>query len=347
MIERAKQAIEDLNGIRGARKHKAIWHNLICARWLEACSLAQEKGYAVSTPSGTIALLSQLYISKPKNNNLRKSRALRDFCLELIEEAESGRNVRLELEEVAQILQLTDTHDNIIVKPTLKQKKKAAEIIRKHKAQGLRTEEYSSAVKATAATTHTRGTVLLAPARDPWFRSSTLKNRASELREELPPPDGENRAEWIYYIDELQRRWPAPLSATDIHKISGRPVRLCAAMSRDWRDLLSKGITEDQRRSLALSLSAEAEAIAREALALCSGSDDARVKAAALKLALDSLGRRQSLAGLDKVSLEAKIEARNTSWTEQAAAAGLSPEDLRKIGDITSAAMSKQSLKEK
>jgi hypothetical protein len=92
---------------------------------------------------------------------------------------------------------------------------------------------------------------------------------------------------------------------------------------------------------MALSMGAEAEAIAREALALVQSSGDERIKATGLKLALDSLARRQSLIGADKVALEARVEVQQGSWTEHAAAAGLSAADLRQIGDITSRALSK------
>jgi hypothetical protein len=93
---------------------------------------------------------------------------------------------------------------------------------------------------------------------------------------------------------------------------------------------------------MALSLGAEAEAIAREALALVQSSGDERIKAGGLKLALDALARRQSLIGADKIALEARIEVNQGSWTEHAAAAGLTGDELRQIGDIASRALSRR-----
>jgi hypothetical protein len=93
---------------------------------------------------------------------------------------------------------------------------------------------------------------------------------------------------------------------------------------------------------MALSMGAEAEAIAREALALVQSSGDERIKATGLKLALDSLARRQSLIGADKVALEARVEVQQGSWTDHAAAAGLTGDELRQIGDIASRALSRK-----
>ena len=154
------------------------------------------------------------------------------------------------------------------------------------------------------------------------------------------------RASWIAYVDQVARRWPAPLTAQDLNKITGAPMRWTQAILKDWRALLERGITEDQRRSMALALGAEAEAIAREALALVQSSGDERLKAAGLKLALDSLARRQSLIGADKINLEARVEVNSGSWTDHAAAAGLTGDELRQIGDIASRAISRESQEE-
>ena len=45
----------------------------------------------------------------------------------------------------------------------------------------------------------------------------------------------EMRAEWIRWIDDVARRWPAPLSAQDLAKISGAPMNWCVAMLEEWR----------------------------------------------------------------------------------------------------------------
>ena len=98
---------------------------------------------------------------------------------------------------------------------------------------------------------------------------------------------------------------------------------------------------------MALTMTAEAEAIAREALALVESSGDERIKATGLKLALDSLARRQSLIGADKVALEARVEVQQGSWTDHAVAAGLTGDELRQIGDIASRALSRKDEEEK
>ncbi len=203
--------------------------------------------------------------------------------------------------------------------------------------------------------------VLIAPASDPYYRHQPLVDLAQGIARELPPPDlpdfpirqeftgrapSTTRAAWIAYVDEVARRWPAPLNAHDLNKITGAPVRWTQQIIKDWRALLERGITEDQRRSMALALSAEAEAIAREALALVQSSGDERLKAAGLKLALDSLARRQSLIGADKINLEARVEVSSGSWTDHAAAAGLTGDELRQIGDIASRAISRESQDE-
>ena len=202
--------------------------------------------------------------------------------------------------------------------------------------------------------------LIIAPSSDPYARHQSLLDLAQGIAQELPPPrlpdhkigrqytgvaPGETRAAWISYIDQVARRWPAPLTSQDLHRITGAPETWTSRILVEWKALLERGITEDQRRSMALSMSAEAEAIAREALALVQSSGDERLKAAGLKLALDSLARRQSLIGADQISLAAPVEVTETSWTEHAAAAGLSAEDLKDIGDIASRAMSRQNKK--
>lgn len=132
------------------------------------------------------------------------------------------------------------------------------------------------------------------------------------------------------------------MTAHDLAKVTGAPVAWTHKLVGEWRALLERGITEDQRRSMALSMGAEAEAIAREALALVQSSGDERIKATGLKLALDSLARRQSLIGADKVALEARIEVSQGNWTDHAAAAGLTGDELRQIGDIASRALSRK-----
>ena len=111
-------------------------------------------------------------------------------------------------------------------------------------------------------------------------------------------------------------------------------------------DLREELVLEDLARARDRERAAEDDGaghlVAREALALVQSSGDERIKATGLKLALDSLARRQSLIGADKVPLEARIEVTQGSWTDHAAAAGLSGEELRQIGDIASRALSRK-----
>ena len=199
--------------------------------------------------------------------------------------------------------------------------------------------------------------VIIAPASDPYYRHQSLVNLAQSIAQELPPPSlpdhtigkeftgrasGDLRATWLDYIDQVSRRWPGPFTAHDLTKITGAPVRWTFKLMEEYRALLERGITEERRRSMALTMTAEAEAIAREALALVESSGDERIKATGLKLALDALARRQSLIGADKIALEARVEVTSGSWTDHAAAAGLTGDELRQIGDIASRAISRK-----
>jgi hypothetical protein len=129
---------------------------------------------------------------------------------------------------------------------------------------------------------------------------------------------------------------------------------MCPAVPRNWlasilgqyREILARGLSEERRRELALGMVGEAEAIAREALRLSAESEDERVKMAALKLGLEALGRRSSLAGLDKISLELRAEVQGARSPEEVARAmGLSPDALSAIGDAASAALSRKEIK--
>ena len=183
------------------------------------------------------------------------------------------------------------------------------------------------------------------------YKSFARSQREDRLRESIPIPhlpddprewlrDGEMRSNWIVYIDEIARRYPVPLSPREIHRISEAPLRFCNSVFKEWKGLLAKGITEQDRRGLAIALSMEAEAIAREAMLLATSSEDDRVSMAGLKLALDSLDRRTSLLGLDKIALEMTVSHKGLSWEAQAKEAGLTDQDLKAIGDIASKALS-------
>ena len=203
------------------------------------------------------------------------------------------------------------------------------------------------ATSRPASQSHGR-THVLYPAQ---YKSFARSQREDRLRESIPIPhlpddprewlrDGEMRSNWIVYIDEIARRYPVPLSPREIHRISEAPLRFCNSVFKEWKGLLAKGITEQDRRGLAIALSMEAEAIAREAMLLATSSEDDRVSMAGLKLALDSLDRRTSLLGLDKIALEMTVSHKGLSWEAQAKEAGLTDQDLKAIGDIASKALS-------
>ena len=156
----------------------------------------------------------------------------------------------------------------------------------------------------------------------------------------------EERALWVRWIDELSMSWAGPLTATDLHHISGAPSRWCLAMLREWRAHLAQGLTMDQRRSMVLSLTREAEAIAREALALHATAEDERAKGGALKLALDALDRRARIVGADKVELERPAQTTAPTWEAHAGELGLDDDDLKAVADIASRALSRRSLDE-
>jgi hypothetical protein len=151
------------------------------------------------------------------------------------------------------------------------------------------------------------------------------------------------RGRWIAWIAEVQARWPAPLRLSDLCEICpGVPKSWLAAVHGEHREILARGLTEERRREIAVSMIGEAEAIAREALSLAAQSEDERVKMASLKIGLDALGRRSALAGLDRVSLELRAEVQGARTPEEVARAmGLSPEALAAIGDAASAALSR------
>lgn len=393
-IERSKAHHAELTSIRGCTQaHHPLWRALLSYRWSTALSLAQDQGYTgVRTARGLAHQLCDHYRSR--GGAKRRVEALRDYISTMESEAESGRDLSTEFDELAQLWEVPNVAPSI--KPTRRQKREVDE--RDKQIQRLRRQqeraqrkrerevkesgsgngngngngngESTRATEPPARLTHAREDqsasgpepralerLIIAPASDPYARHQALIDLASDIARELPPPSlpdhpigrqytgvaaPETRAAWIDYVDQVARRWPGPLNAHDLARITGAPVRWTNKIVGEWKALLERGLTEDQRRSMALAMSAEAEAIAREALALVQSSGDERLKAAGLKLALDSLARRQSLIGADQISLQAPVEVSSGDWTEQAAAAGLSAEDLKDIGDIASRAMSRR-----
>lgn len=185
------------------------------------------------------------------------------------------------------------------------------------------------------------------------YKPHALNKREQRLRDEIPAPavpvdpktwmtSGDLRANWIKWIDSIARRYPAPLSPKELQRISGAPIRFCNSMFKEWRAMLRNGVGDDDRRALAIALSAEAEAIAREAMLLATNTEDDRVQMAGLKLALDAIGKRTDLLGLDKIDLAPPVELKGLTWQEQAKEAGLTDEDLKAIGDIASKALSRK-----
>mgnify|MGYP003148732294 CR=1 FL=1 len=381
-VERSLEIFDELKRCKGAtRAHKAIWKRLLVGQWYEALELARANSLTGSkTAVGLARIMCEIYRSR--RSSKARVTLIMSYVEEMVSEAESGLHIREILSPLAEEWSLTPNPDQ--GRGTRAQKKKREQAQKQIQRQtkkrererekvGEKVGERSCADRPSRPPTYTRETsaentapveverVLIAPASDPYYRHQPLVDLAQGIARELPPPDlpdfpirqeftgrapSTTRAAWIAYVDEVARRWPAPLNAHDLNKITGAPVRWTQQIIKDWRALLERGITEDQRRSMALALSAEAEAIAREALALVQSSGDERLKAAGLKLALDSLARRQSLIGADKINLEARVEVNSGSWTDHAAAAGLTGDELRQIGDIASRAISRESREE-
>lgn len=370
-IESALEIYEDIKKVRGCtRAHRAIWQRLLVGQWFEALELARANSLeGTKTARGLTQLLLSAY--RARKNGAGRLKRISDHIELMTTEAESGLNLRELFSPLADQWQLEPAPDE--GRATRRQKKVREQSEKAVKREEKRALKSSCAERLPAPLTRTREEphteppapvlapraerVIIAPASDPYYRHFALVELAQEIARELPPPSlpdhpigqeftgratGDRRAEWITYIDQVARRWPGPLTPQDLSKITGAPVRWTHKLLEEWRALLERGITEDQRRAMALSMGAEAEAIAREALALVQSSGDERIKATGLKLALDSLARRQSLIGADRVALEARIEVSQGSWTDHAAAAGLTGEELKQIGDIASRALSRK-----
>lgn len=378
-VERSLEIFDELKRCKGAtRAHKAIWKRLLVGQWYEALELARSNSLTGSkTAIGLSRIMCEVYRSR--RSSKARVTSIMNYVEEMVSEAESGLDIKAILSPLADQWSLDPDPDQgrgtNAQKTTINKARKQAEIKahRQKQAEGKRKRSCADRTSRPPTLAHAREAgpkdtapvvvekVLIAPASDPYYRHQPLVDLAQGIARELPPPDlpdfpirqeftgrapSTTRAAWIAYVDEVARRWPAPLNAHDLNKITGAPVRWTQQIIKDWRALLERGITEDQRRSMALALSAEAEAIAREALALVQSSGDERLKAAGLKLALDSLARRQSLIGADKINLEARAEVSTGSWTDHAAAAGLTGDELRQIGDIASRAISRESTEE-
>jgi hypothetical protein len=287
-----------------------------------------------------------------RNSNNRK-RTIRDalrYTDLMEEEMERGRDLRAELEPLA-----VEWGIGPIKRMSYEELEQVKSPCRDGRAGAVARAREASAAELLPAVIES------APPRlstaDPKARSYALRARADRARSEYPPPEmsegytgkrsigdalPEERAQWIRWIDELSTSWAGPLTATDLHHISGAPSRWCLAMLNEWRAHLAQGLTMDQRRATVLSLAREAEAIAREALALHATAEDERAKGGALKLALDALDRRARIVGADKVELERPAQTAAPSWEAHASELGLSDADLRAVADIASRALSRK-----
>ena len=370
LIDRAKTAYEHVEKCRASKSHRDLWKLILTGRWFEALEDTQED-FGLQTVRGLVWLLLNHYESKKSKNPKSSIKYIRQFY-ELIENrSEQGHVIRLELESLAIEWNL-GTEEQAQSKILHKRSKKKP--ARNHedlilvdesvsctdtkdkdngKDNGKDNENENNNGLSTRATgrhankPHGR-THVVYPAQ---YKAAARSQREDRLRESIPIPhlpddprewlsDGEMRSNWIVYIDEIARRYPVPLSPREIHRISEAPLRFCNSVFTEWKGLLAKGITEQDRRGLAIALSMEAEAIAREAMLLATSSEDDRVSMAGLKLALDSLDRRSSLLGLDKIALEMTVSHKGLSWEAQAKEAGLTDQDLKAIGDIASKALS-------
>jgi len=203
--------------------------------------------------------------------------------------------------------------------------------------------------------------VRIAAASDPYRQGPALAALAERLRVELPPPvehlaalttrdalrggsvlgTGRARAAWLTWLDDIARAWPGPLTVGDLTRLAPDvPQSFLASIWAERVELLRAGIDEGSRRALALALLAEAEALGREALAVAQTATDERTKLAGLKLSLDTIARRASLAGLDAARLSVEVSAPAASPEQRLRAMGLDLAQLAALGDAASRALS-------
>jgi len=335
-----------------SKQHAELWRRLFTAQWLEVIELGRLANVGATTGRGVAYLLAERY-RRNRNNRKKPIRELLRYTDLMEEEMERGRNLRSELEPLAVEWGIGPLNrmDAEEVKST-RRVGRAAQFAHAHAREGGNKSELLPAVIEQH---------ISLSAADPQSRSYALRARAERARSEYPPPvldpsyrgqssiglaPPEERAEWVRWIDELSQSWAGPLTATDLQIISGAPARWCLAMLNEWRAHLAQGLSMDQRRATVLSLAREAEAIAREALALHATAEDERARGGALKLALDALDRRARIVGADKVELERPQQTTAPSWEAHASELGLDDADLRAVADIASRAMSRNDKRE-
>lgn len=339
----ARQILEGLDKLKMRKADRPLWEALILARWYEARALAPQRKIFEADPRAIAAGLGH-------RGRVVEKRAL-DFVRELYARSAAGEPVKLWLRPLAEERGLAPEEE--AQGPALEGAQGQA--LEGAQGQALEGDLLPCATRAPRALTPARGVAALGS------EGRGLAARAEIVGREVPPPEGTPRAgeaeigrasaasrgQWVAWVGDVQRHWPAPLRLEDL-------ARMCPAVPRNWlasilgqyREILARGLSEERRRELALGMVGEAEAIAREALRLSQESEDERVKMAALKLGLEALGRRSSLAGLDKISLELRAEVQGARSPEEVARAmGLTPDALSAIGDAASAALSKKEIK--
>ena len=345
----ARQILESLDKLKMRKADRPLWEALILARWYEARALAPARKIFEADPRAIAAGLGH-------RGRVAERRAL-DFVRELYTRSAEGEPVKLWLRPLAEERGLAPEEEKRGARDQGGEKRKGDPAGAREGAQGqaLEGDLIPCATRAPRALTPARGVAALGS------EGRGLAARAEIVGREVPPPEGTPRAgeaeigrasaasrgQWVAWVGDVQRHWPAPLRLEDL-------ARMCPAVPRNWlasilgqyREILARGLSEERRRELALGMVGEAEAIAREALRLSAESEDERVKMAALKLGLEALGRRSSLAGLDKISLELRAEVQGARSPEEVARAmGLSPDALSAIGDAASAALSRKEIK--
>ena len=361
---------------------RAIYQALAVGAYHAATQRALQSDHhrATSTPRGLIA---QLRADFPALETARQVRELSARLVELIEHAERGVDVGGALREMwgdsANVEAPARGARNKASEDTLTAED-CADALPARRARGARARAESAApaarreeegaraerdeLAALGADTRPDRRVRLAAASDPYRQGPALAALTERLRAEHPPPlepldaltsrqalrggsvlgTGAARAAWLTWLDEVARAWPGPLSVADVQRLAHpAPASFVASIWSERVELLRAGIDEGSRRALALALLAEAEALGREALAVAQAATDERSKLAALKLSLDTLARRASLAGLDAAKLSVEVSAgagAGPSPEARLAAMGLDLDTLARIGDTASRALS-------
>lgn len=325
-LQEAKEVLEEIVSLTSAKKHLDLWQRILTAQWLEVVELSRLHNLSASTGRGVAHLLITEYRKNKKNKRMVMKRVL-NFVELMYSEMEGGRDLRRELEPLAREL-------------------------------GIGKINRLEVLSSSTTHTHEENQVsveypIVLSASEPLNRSYALKEQCEKIAEQIPPPElnkfagavsigkakAEERAEWIAWIDKVAHTWSAPLYASDLVKISGANARWVNAMYNEYKALLAQGLDQENKKSMALGLVAEAESIAREAFALYATSEDDRSKGACLKLALDALDRRLKILHITPKDLEKTEVKAGSSIEEQAEKLGLTEQNLKEIADLASKSM--------